>query len=923
MKQKHRSKPLALRITAAYAFWSSLWILLSDQGLKLLLSTNPDLLIQISTIKGWFFTGFTATLLYVLIRRGERSRRETYELLEDIIEGTSDAIFVKDRSGKYILINGSAANLVGKPIAEIIGKDDRAIFSDWYQVQNTDEEIMRSGRGRKLEETVTIADETFTYSSNKFPRFDAKGNVIGLIGIAHDITQRKQLELEREELLESLETSNQELDALNLITANAVSTLELDALLSVLLDRLISTVKANSALIFLRENGGVTLKSQMGEVFHLEDNNLTLNQEIARLTLNRQKIINIEDIQQDSRFVNYAPDNPNKRHIVAIPLKRKQHLVGVLQLVWYRPHASTERDIHLLEIAAERCTMAILNAQLFEETKRLQEYLELQFERSPIGHILHDNQGYLTDWNPAAERIFGYSKSEVIGKHPCELIVPPSERSYVEDIINRLGRGEMDAHGFNENITKSGEIINCEWYNTPLIKENGEVEGILSMVQDVTQQVQLENELRRYAYYDSLTELPIRRALEEEITTLLETEETLPTFALFHLDLVRFKIIKYSLGHHLADDLLLAISERLKELLPEDSILARIGTDEFAILLENVETEAQAKDWVYQIKRWFNSPFNVNEQTIFSDVNIGLVLSSQSYGSAKELLQAADTAMQQAKFSATDSHAIFDPKMQELAIERLRLDSEMRRALADDQFQLYYQPIIALSNNKTTGFEALIRWQNEGKWVSPGKFIPVAEETKFIIPLDHWVLRQACFQMQEWHSQGSHFQHLVMSVNVSVVDLMQPNFLEMVDQVLEETGLPPQQLKLEITETAVMENAEKVSSILQSLKEREIRLCLDDFGTGYSSLGYLREFPFDVLKIDRSFISNLTENSKHFNLVRSITLLAHDLDMEIIVEGIETAEQLEIIKQFQCQNAQGYYFARPLPPSEIESLFTD
>jgi len=923
VKRIHRSKPLALRITATYAFWSSLWILLSDQGLKLLFSTNPDLLIQISTIKGWFFTGVTATLLYVLIRRGERSRRQAYELLEDIIEGTSDAIFVKDRSGKYVLINESCVKLIGKPVAEILYKDDQAIFSDGDNVQDTDEEIMRSGRGRKLEETVTIAGETLTYSSSKYPRFDKKGNVIGLIGIAHDITQRKQLELEREELLENLETRNQELDALNLITANAVSTLELDALLSVLLDRLISTVKANSALIFLRENGGVTLKSQMGEIFHLEDNNLTLNQEIARLTLNSQKIINIEDIQQDSRFINYAPDNPSKRHIVAIPLKRKQNLVGVLQLVWYRPYASTERDIHLLEIAAERCTMAILNAQLFEETKNLQEYLELQFQRSPIAHILHDNRGYFTDWNPAAERIFGYSKSEVIGKHPCELIVPPSERPYVEDIINRLGRGEMNAHGFNENITKSGEIINCEWYNTPLIKENGEVAGILSMVQEVTQRVQLENELRRYAYYDSLTELPIRRALEEQINTLLETEETLPTFALFHLDLVRFKTIKYSLGHHLADDLLLAISQRLKEVLPEDSILARIGTDEFAILLENVETEAQAKDWVDQIKRWLNSPFNVNEQTIFSDVNIGLVLSSQSYGSAKELLQAADTAMQQAKFSSTDSYAIFDPKMQELAIERLRLDSEMRRALADDQFQLYYQPILALDNNQIIGFEALIRWQNKGKWVSPGRFIPVAEETKFIIPLDHWVLRQACFQMQEWHSQGSHFQHLVMSVNVSVVDLMQPNFLEMIDQVLAETGLPPQQLKLEITETAVMENAEKVSSILQSIKEREIRLCLDDFGTGYSSLGYLREFPFDVLKIDRSFISNLTENSKHFNLVRSITLLAHDLDMEIIVEGIETAEQLEIIKQFQCQNAQGYYFARPLPPSEIESLFTD
>ena len=920
MKQIQRSKPLALRrVTLLYAFGSSLWILLSDQALRLLFSTNPDLLIQISTIKGWSFTGVTATLLYITIQRGERSRRDTYDLLESIIEGTSDAIFVKEREGKYILVNESGANLVGKTVAEIIGKDDNTLFSNALNVKANDEEIMRSGRGRELEETVTISEETFTYSTNKYPHFDQKGNVIGLIGIAHNITERKQLELEREKLVKNLEARNEELDGLNLITANAVSTLELDALLSVLLDRLITTVKADSAFIFLCENGGLILKAQMGETEE-ETDHLSLNQEIARLTLNSQKIINIGDIQQDTRFVNYATENPNQRHIVGIPLKRKQHLVGVLQLVWYCPSASTETDIKLLKIAAERCTMAILNAQLFEETQSLQKYLELQFQRSPIGHILQDNQGYFTDWNPAAEKIFGYSKAEVMGQQ-CDLIVPVSERSYVEDIINRLGRGEMDAHNFNKNITKSGEVINCEWYNTPLIDENGEVTGILSMVQDVTERTQLEEKLRKDAYYDPLTELPVRRGLEEQITTLLETEETLPTFALFHLDLVRFKTIKYSLGHHLADDLLVAISDRLKEVLPEDSIFARIGTDEFAILLEDVETEAQAKLWVDQIKFWLNSPFHVNEKMIFSDVNIGLVLNSQSYGSAKELLQAADTAMQQAKFSATEDYAIFAPKMQELARERLRLDSEMRRALVNDEFQLYYQPIIALDHHQIVGFEALIRWQNQGNWVSPNVFIPVAEETKFIIPLDHWVLRQACCQLQEWRSQWRDFAHLSMSVNVSVVDLIQPSFLEMVEQVLQETGLPPQQLKLEITETAVMKNAEKVGLILQELKGKDIRLCLDDFGTGYSSLSYILEFPFDFLKIDKSFISNLSENSKHFNLVRSIARLANDLEMEMIVEGVETEEQLRIVQQLGCQNAQGYYFARSLPPSEIETLF--
>jgi PAS domain S-box-containing protein/diguanylate cyclase (GGDEF)-like protein len=921
VKRKYQSRTLGLKVILAYAFWSSLWILLSDQALKFLFSGNPDLLIQISTIKGWLFTLITSVLLYGLIRKGEAARLETLHLLQDVIEGTTDAIFVKDRESKYILINKSGANFVGKPISEIIGQDDSGLFSaeDVPKIRQLDQEIMNSACGQQVEETVSANGETLTYFSTKFPRFDDQGNVIGLMGIARNITKRKQQEQEREQLFKDLEARNEELNALNLITANAISTLELDPLLSVLLDRIANVVEADAALIFLEDQGTLLLKAQMGKLRAKNGEN-TLYQEIARVTLTTKQIINIEDIQQDPRFSQYASQSENKRHIIGIPLQRQKQQVGVLEIVWNSPHRIIEREIHLLEITAERCTMAILNSQLFEQTKSLKESLQLQFERAPIGYILHDSQGCFTDWNPAAENIFGYQKSEVIGKYPYDLIVPPTARSYVQDIIQQLSTGEMNAHGLNQNLTKSGSIITCYWHNTPLIQDNGEVVGILSMVEDVTEQVSLEQQLREYAYYDAVTKLPTRTYLKEQLTSKLETAISLPKFALLHLDLVRFKTIKYTLGYQIAEELLVKIKQRFQSQLPNNSVLARVGSDEFAILLEDVETVDQATHWVEHLLQCFISPFEINEQRLFTTMRAGLVLSWQWCGSAEELLQAAETAMQQAKFSKTQDYAVFDPKMQESAIARLQLDSAMRKALEQEEFELHYQPIIDLQTQAIAGFEALLRWQQDGQWISPAEFIPVAEETGFIIPLDQWVLRQACRQMQQWCLSWHQSLLLWISVNVSVIELVQPDFLDQVDAILEESNLAPEQLKVEITETAVMENAEKVSSVLHALKERKIRLCLDDFGTGYSSLSYLREFPFDMIKVDRAFISNLEPGSRHFNLIRTMTLLANDLNMGIIIEGIETQQQLEQLKQLNCQEGQGYLFSYPLPATEVEVL---
>ncbi len=897
-----------------------MWILFSDRLLGVFAS-DPNLLIQMGTAKGWLFTFVTSLLLYELIRRSERSRQESYNLLHDVVEGTTDAIFVKDRQGRYILANRSAAQCAGKPLSEILGNSDREVFAipDVPHIQANDRAIMESGVAQQLEETVSMGDRTVTYLTTKVPRFDESGRVIGLIGISRDISERKHLERQREQLLEQVQQHNRELNALNLVTANAVSTLELDALLNVLLDRLIGVVEADLGVIFLQQQGEFQVGAKLGSYIR-ETDHLAIEREIARMIVNTGQPIEIENIQQDSRFSAYVGGSARPRHVLGVPLRRQNHLVGVLQVEWHQSHTVADSEIHLLEIAAERCAMAILNAQLFDRTQQLQQRLQLQFDRSPIACIVYDAHGCFNDWNPAAETIFGYTKSEALGRRPGDLIVPATARAYVSELMDRLYRGEMEAHGFNENITKDGRTIVCEWYNTPLACENGRVVGILSMAQDVTERVRAQEQLQQYAYYDSLTRLPRRRLLIERLETLMRgnARERSP-FALLHLDLVRFKVVKYSLGHQLAEELLLAAIERLKACLPPDGMLARIGTDEFAIVIERLTNLDDAIQRTEAIQQEFAFPFHLENHSVFIKVNAGLVWGATCQ-TAEELLQAADIAMHHSRLSKGTNYAVFEPAMQAQAVRRLQLDSDMHRALERQEFQLYYQPIVAIDTQQLVGFEALIRWQQRHEWISPAAFIPLAEETGFIIPLGEWILRQACWQMQQWCRNLALAPSDYVTVNVSAVQLMQPGFVESVDRILHQTQLPPQRLKLEVTETAVMENARQVSRVLEQLQERQIGLCIDDFGTGYSSLSYLHAFPFNTLKIDRSFVSNLEEHSKSLELIHTIVVLAKNLEMDIVAEGVETVEQLRQLGEFGCDRAQGYLFSRPLSCFQIEQM---
>ena len=422
--------------------------------------------------------------------------------------------------------------------------------------------------------------------------------------------------------------------------------------------------------------------------------------------------------------------------------------------------------------------------------------------------------------------------------------------------------------------------------------------------------------------YDRLTGLPNYNLLftyiEQEIC--FARQQPNYEFTILFIDINRFKVINSSLGRILGDRLLVAISERLQECLRSQDFIARMGNDEFAILLSNVEHLEYATSVAERIYRELSIPFNLNGYEVFIEASIGIAPGDREYTQPENLLRDAELAVSDAKRHKKSHYQIFNQSMRGKALTLLQLENDLRRAIKREEFLLHYQPIVSLANDKIQGFEVLVRWRHPEKGlIAPGEFISLAEETGLIVPLGFWVLKQACSQMRAWQIQYGGLATWKVSVNISSKQLALPNFVAQVKHILQETELDPHNLKLEITESSLVEDAESTIIILKELKAMGIEFSLDDFGTGYSSLSYLHRFPFDTLKIDRSFVSSINNEDK-LGIVRAIVTLARNLGMDTIAEGIETVKQLAQLKALKCEYGQGYFLSKPMDKEIIEHI---
>ncbi len=434
---------------------------------------------------------------------------------------------------------------------------------------------------------------------------------------------------------------------------------------------------------------------------------------------------------------------------------------------------------------------------------------------------------------------------------------------------------------------------------------------------------------------DPLTGLPNRLLFIDRLGRLIKHSKRRKDhlFAVLFLDLDGFKMINDSLGHLIGDQLLVGVANRLEKCLRstdtvarlgETFTVARLGGDEFTILLDDIKETSDADRAAERLMTSLSAPFVLAGKEVFTSVSIGIALSNVVYEQPEEMLRDADTAMYRAKSLGKARYEVFDADMRASVMARLQLETDLRRAIEREEFRNFYQPIVALESGLMVGFEALLRWQHPTRGlVGPEEFIFVAEETGMIRELGWWSLREACRQMSEWRALSDTHLQLTMSVNLSAKQLLQPHLVEEMKALLYEQALPPENLKLEITESAVMADPAAAAETLQQIKSLGVRLAIDDFGTGYSSLSYLHRFPLDTLKIDRSFISGTGESVGSMEIARTIMPMAKNLHLDVVAEGVETIDQVTLLKRLQCKYAQGYYFSKPLEAADVMPLLLE
>lgn len=429
-----------------------------------------------------------------------------------------------------------------------------------------------------------------------------------------------------------------------------------------------------------------------------------------------------------------------------------------------------------------------------------------------------------------------------------------------------------------------------------------------------------KDHFRHAAFHDALTHLPNRALLTENLKFVIERAKNHEDyqFAVLFLDLDRFKNVNDSLGHTIGDQLLIAMARRLESCIREVDMVARLGGDEFAILLDGIPNATEATNMARRIQDKLSSPFNLSGHEVFTTTSIGIALSSTGYDHPENMLRDADTAMYRAKAQGKACYEVFDKGMHTHAVYLLKMENDLRRALDREEFRVFYQPIVSLDSGQLAGFEALIRWQHpERGFVNPSDFIPLAEETGLIVPIGLWILKKACQQLCKWQWQSPANRQLFMSVNLSGKQVLQQDLVNQIRDILEETNIDAKHLKLEITESAVMDNADMAARLLKRLKALGVQLSIDDFGTGYSSLGYLHRFPVNTLKIDRSFVGRIGEAAENIEIVRTIVSLAENMGMEVVAEGVETLSQLSQLRKLNCQYGQGYLFSRPVDAESV------
>ncbi|MCE5181623.1 MAG: EAL domain-containing protein [Betaproteobacteria bacterium] len=544
------------------------------------------------------------------------------------------------------------------------------------------------------------------------------------------------------------------------------------------------------------------------------------------------------------------------------------------------------------------------------------------FESSSDAIVITDQKNIIIAVNSAFCQITGFAENEAIGQTPSILKSGRHDQAFYQEMWRSI---EKDGNWSGEvwNRRKNGEIY-AEWLTLNTVRNyQNEITHYVAIFADITERKQAEEHVHHLAHYDVLTDLPNRTLLQDRLSqALIKAHRHASKAAVMFIDLDRFKVINDTLGHGIGDLLLQEVADRLSNCIREGDTVSRLGGDEFVILLPELGTPDDAYTVAQKLLNSVSQPFMLKGHELHISASVGVSFYPDDGESVETLMKNADIAMYRAKEIGRNNCQFYHADMNSRSFERLAMETSIRRAIECAQFELYFQPRIAMSSRKIIGMEALIRWHHPDLGlVSPAQFIPLAEETGLILPLGEWVLRAAATQGQAWLAAG--LEPLHIAVNVSARQFRQVDFVGKVEQILKETGFSPDYLELELTESTLMTHAEENINVLNKFKAMGIRIAIDDFGTGYSSLAYLKRLPVDILKIDRSFISDITEDRDDAAIAEAIISMAQSMSLRVVAEGVETLEQLDFLETRKCDEVQGFYYSPAVPAEQFARLVAE
>ena len=891
--------------------------------------------------------------VYVLLRRADLGIRAQQAKLRQserrhsaTLRSIGDGVIVCDISGKITSINGVAEQLTGwnnadahgQPVAEVL----RIVH---YQTRLPAE--MPVDRTLRENRTVALAEDTallrrgggeFHIADSCAPIHDSDGTLIGAVLVFRDVTEefsrdlRQQFELRFQKVVTTASS--------RFICCRDH---EFDPSVTQVLSDLGKLFGIQRALLFRTAGDLSTMdnthewcsKSSLSVQHMLRDMPAArlpwMKSQLARLE--PFAVADVQELPQEAEVDQALFQQQGVRSLICLPMRNHcGEPIGFLclhEIEGARPWS--EQHLDMLQVVADIIGGAISRRETAKAVQASKARLRAITDSAQDAILMMDEHGLITFWNPAAQTILGYERDEAIGRSLHDMLAP--ERYYAPqlaamDNFHRSGCGPAvgkttelaaickDGREISVSLSLSSVMLNGKWHAVGILR-------------DTTDRKAMEEALRTAARTDKLTGLPNRALFCDRLQQAILRSNRLPNyhFAVLFLDFDRFKTINDSLGHDAGDQLLKEIAIRLQATVRTGDSLAapdqmhvtsRFGGDEFVVLLDGLDSTDSATAVAQRMLETFAQPYQLGEHRVVSTASIGIVTSDMKSDSAEMILRDADTAMYEAKLAGKGRYVHFDVSMQQRVQKCLALEIDLRQAMDNDEFFLVYQPIVSLQTGSVKSFEALLRWQHprEGL-ISPADFIPIAEETGLIIPIGEWVLREACRQFMHWRSVSPKRAPECISVNLSRRQLVLPDLPQKIRQIIDETAMDASRLHLEVTESAVMDNADQAARILAQIKAINVKLAMDDFGTGHSSLACLHQFPFDILKIDRSFVASIDSSRDFAALAHAVIQLARNLDIDVIAEGIETLQQVLMLQSLACESGQGYFFSKPLEAAKV------